>query len=150
MKLNRLRRIAAVGVLWLCVSVGCSKDPLLPACENGKCCWEGYTPKFVKRLDDAPAEYGGSGFVFKDILIEESGYKLDRAIICRVHWDMVNKMNLKNNMTIDPKTNKVRLIDSTRQYPYRVWGIVYEIPEIPNFGAIPTLAVRIEKVEEVK
>ncbi|MCC5613252.1 hypothetical protein LC612_42890 [Nostoc sp. CHAB 5834] len=43
MTLNQLRSIAAVGVLWLCVSVGCREDaiptdPTPVSCRDGTCC----------------------------------------------------------------------------------------------------------------
>ena len=142
MKQNQLFRIAIVGVLWLCVGAGCQKDPPEPDC------WKGQRTRLVKRLDGALAYTDGLTFGFKDTLIGTAAGPLYGAIACQTQWDELRRMNLKVNVTTE--NNKVRLIDSTRIYSYKVWGTVYELPDQPNVAPIPTLSVWIDKVEEVK
>ena len=149
MKQNQLYRLAIVGVLWLSIGVGCQKDPPLPKCDNGSCCWKDQDNKFIKRINNAPANFGGLGFGLKEPISEFEGSKLYGAVVCLIQHEQIGKMNLEENVIIDPITNKVRLVDSTRQYPYRVWGIVYEVKVLTITGA-PLYSVYVEKVERVQ
>lgn len=146
MKASKLRGIVAVGVLWLCVSAGCRKDPPDLSCEDGSCCSPGTPAKFFKRVNGGLADYAGLSFEFKDTLNIVGKFVLNGAAVCDVQEDMINAMQLKSNNTIE--NGKFRLIDSTNRYQYRVWGIIYELPRIINFLPIPTYRIRVEKVEK--
>lgn len=144
-----MRNLLIVAILCLVLFGGCSKESALPACENGSCCWEGTGPEFVRRLDDARAEYGGSAFLLREPISIIDGYESHSALVCQVQGDMLREKNLFNNATV--VDNKVRLVDSTRIYPYRVWGIIYNLKNV--IGIIPkrpTYALYIERIEEVK
>ena len=43
---------------------------------------------------------------------------------------------------------KVRLIDSTRAYPYRVWGTIYNLVDWYGIAG-PVYAIRLDRVEAV-
>ncbi|GAB2561490.1 hypothetical protein [Spirosoma areae] len=146
MKTTKLRSLAVVVVLWLALGAGCSKEPPLPDCKNGSCCSPGTQAMFFKRINGALADYGGLSFGFKDPVNVVNGIVVDGIPICDVQWDMIDAMRLKSNVTI--ANGKIRLIDSTNRYRYRVWGIVYEHPEIINWLPVPDYRIRVEKVEE--
>jgi hypothetical protein len=146
MYLRQAKNLLAVSVLWLAVGVGCKNDEPY-ACPDGNCCSPGTQAKFFKRIEGWRADYGGLSFGFKDTLNIVNGFVLHGAAVCDVQEDMINAMQLKSNATIE--NGKFRLIDSTNRYRYRVWGIIYELPQIINFLPIPTYRIRVEKVESV-
>lgn len=143
-KAKSLSMIAVIGVI---MGMGCQKELALPSCENGSCCWEGLGPTFVKRVDAARADYGGTAFSFKDPLSVIDGFEAHGALVCPVQKDMLSTKNLFNNYAVE--NNKVRLVDSTRIYPYRVWGIIYKLSGMTSIGSTPNYAVRVEKIEEI-
>jgi len=149
MKQSQFYRLAIVGVLWLSIGAGCQKDPPLPKCDNGSCCWKDQDNKFIKRINNVPANFDGISFGLKEAISEFEGRKLTGAIVCENQWEQIGKMNLGRNVIIDPITNKVRLVDSTRQYPYRLWGIVYEVKVLTITGA-PLYSVYVDKVEKAQ
>lgn len=144
MKRNRLRSIAALGVLWLCVSVGCRKDPPeIP-------CWEGLEDQFVKRMEGVPARYDGTVLLFNKPYVVINGVALSDAFVCPSQKEQVKAMNLKSNVIYDPKTDRFRLVDSTRAYPYRIWGNIYLNDLNWSILGLPNHGIRVEKIEEVK
>ena len=149
MKQNQLYRLAIVGVLWLSIGAGCQKDPPLPECDNGSCCWPGEGLEFVKRANGTPADFDGLAFSFKEAITEFKGVSLYGALTCPVQEQEVTSLNLKANVFFDPVTGKARLADSTQQYPYLVWGIIYKV-DIPTIAGYPLHSIRVEKVESAR
>ena len=60
---------------------------------------------------------------------------------------MITAMHLKSNTTIGAN-GKTHLVDSTHAYPYRVWGTIYNLVDMPGIAG-PTYAIRLDKVESV-
>lgn len=143
-----MRAIFISAMLSLVFGGGCSQESALPSCRNGSCCWEGQEVEYVKRLDGVRAEYGGSAFALKEPISIINGYEAHGALICSIQEDMLSEKKLFNNVTV--VGTQIRLVDSTRIYPYRVWGIIYNIKSITGIIPRPTYAVYIERVEEVK
>ncbi|QHV99156.1 hypothetical protein [Spirosoma endbachense] len=143
MKSNQLRSLSTVGLLWLGLSAGCSPpDP----CKNGECCGRGKVT-FVRRVEGARAEYGGIVFAFQEVVSAAPNINQASAFTCPTQQAMITALHLKSNTMVDA-TGKIRLIDSTHAYPYRVWGTIYNLVEMPGFAG-PNYAIRLDKVESV-
>ncbi|SFF30477.1 hypothetical protein [Spirosoma endophyticum] len=145
MKINKIMVLCLVALTSMAMGLGCHKDSL-PPCEGGNCCWQGGGPEFVKRVDGARAEYGGSGFSLMEPISVTNGYESHSVLLCPVLEDMVRKKKLFNNYTA--VGNQVRLIDSTRLYRYRVWGIIYKMNNIIGIIPRPTYAISIDRIED--
>jgi hypothetical protein len=138
--------MAVVGLLWLGLSAGCSPpDP----CKDGECCMPNTPNLFVKRLDGIRVDYINVGFVLKEPIkiMGRRDSLIDAAFTCQVQEDLIAGMHLKSNTMID-KDGKIRPIDSTRAYPYRLWGTFYETPGI-HLLVYDAYAIRVEKIENV-
>lgn len=122
---------------------GCKKDTeALPEC------WGTQRIKPLKRLEGVRADFSGGGFMYKEPQELPWGGPTGRTPVCPDQINDLKNLNLIDNFDI--KDNKGFWIDSTRIYPYKVWGTIYEFPDIINILPIPTTKLWIEKVEEVQ
>ncbi|WP_148562414.1 hypothetical protein [Spirosoma radiotolerans] len=152
MRINQLLNLVAMGVLWLHVGAGCQQDPTLTDCKNGDCCWPKETNRFVRRLEGSRAGVLGSGFIFQDQLSSSQYGPVQSCLMCPVQADQINAMklddNMKDNVEYDGDGN-FHLVDSTRAYPYQVWGTLYELTDIPKLTSAPVYVFRLDKAEKV-
>lgn len=127
----------------LLATTGCTKDSeALPVC------WGTQRIKALKHLDGVRADFYGGGFMYREPQELPWGGPIGRTPVCPDQANDLKNLNLIDNFDI--KNDKGYWIDSTRNYPYKVWGTIYEFIDIPNIIAIPTTKLWIEKVEEVR
>lgn len=146
MKINQLRGIAAVGVLWLCLGVGCRKDPPEPkSCNDGTCCMQDTRDyDYVEYLENAPADLGGPPFFsawgvgLKNPIPTTSQFPARGAQVCDLTLSKV--VNLRQTATKDGVAGS---------YHYRIWGKVYG-DRSQTLVAIPIMYIYIDRIEEAK
>lgn len=133
-----------IGVILLTnIGVSCKKDNLTD-CDNGSCCWPNQNNQFVKKVENVRAEYGGSAFAFQTPITGNT-YQIKSALTCSTQQSMLDQMKLFNNYTFDTN-GKVRLVDSSRAYSYKVSGIIYELVDSPGIAG-PIYTIRIDKID---
>lgn len=140
MQNSKLRGVVILATLWLGLISGCTKPP--DPCEDGSCCGYGKMG-FVRELEGMRGEWGPGGFSFPERLASNQS----SALTCPAQDSLIVALHLKTNTEFGPD-NRIRLIDSSRVYPYRVWGTVYQLQELNGFGG-PLYSIVLKKVEPV-
>lgn len=141
---TQLKSRTGVALLWLFLTTSCDKNSAEP-CINGECCWSGYRNTVLQQVEGKRAGFLGNAFLFEDQVF---GADYNTAMICSTQIKKLQDMNLENNFTTDYRTGKARLVDSTRLYPYKVWGTVYII-DIPN-TLVATRGFHVDRIEKVQ
>ena len=114
-------------------------------CLNGECCWRGYRNTITRRIEGSRAGLSGGSFIFEDQVFKSP---FNSASICPIQAQELKTMNLENNLNIDSRTGRINIIDSTRLYPYKVWGTLYLIDIPDTFAA--TYGFRVDRIEKVQ
>lgn len=131
--------------------VGCQRADV-DDCPDGSCCYPGETNQFVRRLTGERAGVLGTGFIFKQPLGPSAYGPIFSCQSCPAQTDELVARNLEDNMATNfafDATGRVYLIDSTRAYPYRVWGTLYELTQVAKLTSAPVYVFRLEKAEKI-
>jgi hypothetical protein len=126
MNKTRLSSWAAVGVLWLGMSVGCQKEPPEPdpepACPKG-CCSDVGELAFAARLDGLPLKYVGLDVielqetVTDKVLFDGKPKQIRFGIPCTTQAQEQLVIDFMAELRKDPKLSVTQ---------YKIWGIAYD------------------------
>lgn len=150
MRTTKLRSVAAVGILWLAMGAGCSKDPPGPevahSCDDATCCMQDTRfYDYVEIIENEPADLGGKTLIFKNGLptkAEREEYKAHSVSVCEFSLSKID--GLARTTPLAAKS----WVDFP--FRYRVWGKVYGDRYAQTIIASPILFIYVDRIEEVK
>lgn len=142
-----------MGVLWLCISAGCRKEPPEPKCD-ASCCFTDPLPQydlFAARLDGALLSNISEVYiVLKDPVFDVT--LRDRTDLKDSEKSTIFLLACQKQATyLKDLEAKLKADPNYAKQQYAVWGNVYWEYSVRTFQPYPKpYAVYIEKIERVR